>query len=135
MSFTGYDQLMDDIESLEITGVRTKKKFPPTRVSENQCPYQYARIPVANRENSTLGYQQGLKRGTIEIVILVCPIILRENDENLQEAVLLLDAFTTELEENAALLDMDSYTINFEDIVIGGSAPYWSLVARVEVSG
>lgn len=137
MAFTTYDQLMDDIVDAagDVSSLKKVTKFAPTIVSDGQHPWLYPRIPVASNVTSTLTYEQGLNRASIEIVVLVAPMLLNTQEKNLQAVVTMLDTLVSFLQTNAALFGMDSYSINPQDGMLGGERPYYALVASVEVSG
>lgn len=137
MAFTGYDQLMDDLDDLTISGVSKSTKFSPRLITEKQTPWKYSRIPIGSGELSTLGFGSGLKRATVELVVLVCPVMLSIHETNLQLAVTIMDSLASQLLDPTVMdtLGLDMFNITFEDITVGDSASYWSLVARIEVSG
>lgn len=135
MAFTTLAALVSTISGLSVTGVVTQFAYRPRRVSAAQLPVMYCRPPTRKRENSTLGYAQGLKAATIEIVILVEFLELSTQVANDALTVTLIDTLGDVLEANAAALDMDGYTITTDEDTIGdGSTPVQAIIATVEVS-
>lgn len=138
MAFTTLSALISTITGMSITGVASGSKFAyrPKRINAAQLPILYTRIPSVKRETSTLGYAQGLKVGTIEIVILSALMNLDIQSNNDATTVTLIDALVTALESNAASLGMDSYEIVTDEDTIGdGTTPVQAIIATVEVSG
>lgn len=139
MAFTTYVGLVTALATMSVTGVSSTARFayPPPRISAAQMPILYVRTPSAERETSTLGYAQGLKMATVEVVILIGPMKLDTQANNLAATVTLIDALADALEANAAALGMDRYSIAPEADTVGGdeATPYWAIVATVEVSG
>lgn len=137
MAFVSYDQLMIDISEMSVDGIESQNqhKFQPTQVSDGMYPMMYGRIPGGNQVISTLTYGQDLRRGTVEIVILVASMLLNTQEKNLQLVVTLVDSLASSLRLNAELLGMDSYTIRPDQGLVGGDTPHWAIIASLEVSG
>lgn len=136
MAFTTLAALVSTVNGLSVSGVRTKFDYRPRQVSAAQLPMMHSRIPTRKGETSTLGYAQGLKVATIEIVILVEFLQLNTQAINDALVVTLIDALGDVLETNAAALGMDSYSIaSTEDTIDNGATLVQAIVATVEVSG
>lgn len=136
MAFTTLAALVSTINGLSIAGVKTKFDYRPRRISAAQLPMQFCRIPTRKRETSTLGYAQGLKMATVEIVFLVEFLQLNTQAVNDALAVTLIDAIGDVLEANAAALGMDGYEITSdEDTIDDGTTLVQALIVTVEVSG
>lgn len=138
MAFTTLSALITTITGMTVTGVASSSRFGyrPRIINDVELPILYTRLPSTNRQNSTLGYQQGLKMGVIEIVILVEMMNLNTQEANDAQATTLIDALAAALETNASSLGMDSYSITTEEDTIGdGTTPIQAIVATVEVSG
>lgn len=136
MAFTTLAALVSTVHGLSVAGIKTKFDYRPTRISASQLPMQFSRIPTRKRETSTLGYAQGLKMATIEIIVLVEFLQLNTQAVNDALAVTLIDAFGDVLEANAAALGMDGYEITSDEDTIGdGTTPVQALIITVEVSG
>ena len=134
--FTTLAALVTTVNGLSVTGLTTQFDYRPRRISAAQLPMMFSRIPTRKREISTLGYAQGLKAATIEIVILVEFLELSTQATNDALAVALIDTLGDVLETNAAALGMDSYEISSdEDTIDGGTTPVQALIASVDVSG
>ena len=137
MAFTGAVNLVAQLVAMEIEGIERTSMFAymPEVVNSAQMPIFYVRVATISRESSTLTYEQGLKVGNFEAVILVGEILLNTQEANIALASELEDAVSAALEANAAALGLDSYTITPEDDTIGEETPVWALVIRGEVSG
>lgn len=136
MAFTTLAGLSSAVYALSITGVKTKKQYRPDKVSAAQLPLTYCRLPTRQRSISTLDYTQGLKFGTIELVVWVEFLNLNTLATNDALAVTLIDTIGDVLETNAASLGMDSYEITTdEDTIDGGATPVQAIIVKIEVSG
>lgn len=138
MAFTTLSQLVTDITALTVTGISANATFAyrPRQINAAQFPLRYIRIPKRERQNSTLGYAQGLKAATIEIVVFVAPLNLNLQSTNDALTVTLIDALGDTLEAAASTLGMDSYEITTDEDTIGdGETPVQAIIATVEVSG
>lgn len=136
MAFTTLTALRSDIVAMSISDVKTKQEFRPRIVSAENLPLLYTRLPIRRRTTSTLGYVQGLKVGTIEIVIITNMLQLKTPVVNDALATTLTDALGDALEANAAQLGMDNYVIEPDEDTIGdGATAVQVIVATVEVSG
>lgn len=136
MAFTTLVALRQSIIDMDVPGVKTKRTHRPRQVAATSLPLMYPRLPERSRETSTLGYGQGLKSATIEVVILVEMIQLNTQEANDALTVELIDALGDALEENAEELGLDSYEIVTDEDTIGdGATPIQAIIATVEVSG
>lgn len=136
MAFTTLAALVTAINGLSVSGIKTTVAYRPRRISAGQLPMLYTRIPTRKREISTLGYAQGLKAATIEIVVLVENLNLSTQATIDALTVALIDALGDVLETNAATLGMDSYEmVTDEDTIDDGATPVQAIIASVEVSG
>jgi hypothetical protein len=138
MGFTTLTALVSACAGLTVTGVASTSRFAfrPKSINSAQLPMLYTRLPQRKRENATLGYVQGLKAGTIEIVILVAMMNLGKQEANDALTVTMIDNLGDALESNAAALGMDGYVIEADEDTIGdGATPVQVIVATVEVSG
>lgn len=136
MAFTTLSALVSTITGMTVTGVSHQYAYRPRRVAAAQMPLLFTRLPGRKRETSTLGYAQGLKQGTVEIVIFAALLNLDVAANNDALVITLIDALGDALETNAESLGMDSYEITTDEDTIGdGATPVQAIVATVEVSG
>lgn len=138
MAFTTLSSLVSTITGMTVTGVASSAKFAyrPRRINAAQLPILFTRVPSRKRETSTLGYAQGLKQATIEVVIFAAMLNLDVSANNDALVVTLIDALGDALETNAETLGMDEYEIVTDEDTIGdGATPVQAIIATVEVSG
>lgn len=136
MAYTGTAALVTTITGMSVTGVKTTFAYRPDKVSSTQLPLLFVRLPEAKGVTSTLGYQQGLKGCTMEIVIFVEFLNLSKAATIDALVRTLIDNLVSALETNAAALGLDSYEIaTDEDTIDDGDRPVQVIVARIEVSG
>lgn len=136
MAFTTLAQLSSDLYGLTVSGVKTKSQYRPRQINATALALSFARLPTRSRELSTLAYGQDLKHATIEWVFLVAMLNLNTQPANDAKSVALIDAIGDVLEDNAALLGMDSYEITTdEDTIDDGATPVQAIIVTVEVSG
>jgi hypothetical protein len=136
MAFTTLSSLVSTITGMTISGVTNKYAYRPRRVNATMLPILYTRLPTRKNDTSTLGYAQGLRVATIEIVILTALSNLDVAPNNDALALTLTDALADALESNAAALGMDSFEIAPDEDTIGdGTTPVQAIIATVEVSG
>lgn len=138
MAFTTLGALVTAVTGLTVSGIAARNTFAyrPKQISAAQLPMRYCRLPTRRRETSTLGYAQGLKAATVEVVVLTAMMNLDRQAANDALTVTLIDALGDALEGAAASLGMDGYEMVTEEDTIGdGTTPVQAIIATVEVSG
>lgn len=136
MSFTSLSELVATAAVLPVAGVKKQVAYRPRTVSAADLPLMYTRLPRSERGLSTLTYGQGLRHGTLEIVVLVEMLNLNTQASNDALTVQLLDNLAMALESNAEMLGMDNYELVTDEDTIGdGATPVQAIIATVEVSG
>lgn len=135
MAFTSLGALVATAAALPVPGLNKQVAFRPRQINAADLPLLYTRLPGSTRTTATLSYGQGLRTGTIEIVILVQMLNLNQQSANDALTVYLLDNLSITLQEHAEALGMDSYTLATEEDTIGEERSVQAIVATVEVSG
>jgi len=102
------------IAALKIPGVKTSKEFPPSVVSSAQLPYLYLRNMETERDNSSLSFSGGLQAVNGELVILIGVSRQSTPEELYKNTRKMMDDLQSVLEENAADLALENYTIREE---------------------
>lgn len=136
MAFSTLAALVADCDALVLASEKTHFPYRPTKINSVQLPMRFCRLPNVSRPLSSFTYAQGLKSGTIEIIILVQFVKLDTQEANDALTVTLTDELTVALEAAAQQLGMDAYTIvSGIDTIDNGTTVAQYILATVEVSG
>ena len=121
------------LAALTITGVAEAHTEPPRVIARVPC--SYPRLPDQDdSEIAAFNSTVGLRAASIELVILVNPILQNTQSANYSLTLDLIDALHTALAAAAATLQIDRWSIRGEWDTIN-SVPYWAIVATVDGSG
>lgn len=136
MAFTSLGALVTTAAALPVVGIKKSVAFRPVKVNPGDLPLLYTRLPSSTRQTQTLAYGQGLRMGTLEIVVLVQMLNLDTQATNDALTVTMLDNLATAIEGSAEALGLDTYALATDEDTIGdGATPVQAIIATVEVSG
>lgn len=125
--------VVDDLATLPITGVKRQYSAPPQQVSTADMPLTFPRVPRGKVTVSTLS---GLAASPMWAVDLVCVLEAAGQSTqptNFSGAVGMIDAMNAALEGYAAVGCANSWEIR-QDMEFIGDTAYWVLIASVEAS-
>lgn len=126
-------QLIDDLATLPITGVKRQFAAPPTQVNTADMPLAFPRVPKGEVSVNTIGGGVRPSAWTVELVCVIEAAGQSTQPANFEATVELIDAINAALEAYAAVGPVDHWAIK-QDIEGIGDAGYWVIVASVEAS-
>lgn len=134
MAFTTITQLVSDLNDITLTGVVKYVANPPEQISTAELPLKFIAFPEAESPITSFSSSKGLQQVSIEIAIVISPVLNNLTATNYLTATQLMDRLETALETNAANLGLDRWTMTLDTIQVG-DANYWTVMANLFVSG
>ena len=123
----------DGLAALSVAGVVEQHTEPPRVIAA--VPAMYPRLPDQdNSEIAAFNSEVGLRAASIELVILVNPLLQNTQSANYSLTLDLIDALYTTLVGATATLGIDRWSIRGEWDTVN-NVPYWAIVATVDGSG
>jgi len=119
--------------------VRNYGMEPPPSASTPDLPAQFLQLPVTNRERFALAIEDGEAHGsgmmTIEVVVLIEPIVQDLPQPNFTATVEMVDALTKAYTQADIALSWPIVSVRVvADFILAGHM-YWAAVATVTARG
>lgn len=99
------------IVALDIPGVKSLRKAPPSLVTSAMLPFGYVRNCVVGIDQRSLSFQGGLQTVTCELVILIDASRQGTIEELYDATRQMIDDVTATLNANATSLRLDDFII------------------------
>ena len=127
MSNATFKAALDDVV---IAGVRRKESIVGTDVSPADLPYQYVRLPQTDVTEWTFSRVPLLKTRTLQLVVVVRPIVQGTNIENHDDMITMADSVETALTGAITNVAIEQYSLALETVDIGATS-YHAVVVTV----
>ena len=124
----------DALAELVVGGVRRRfYQLPNIDAGLADLPAQWPRAVAADHTTKTFGGRFVTAQRSGELVIVVRPGVLANNEENYDDLLTINDALETALDSNPLTgFRINEYTLSFEDVDINGTS-HVAVVADITV--
>ena len=137
MSITSYWDFIDNIHSLNVSGVKTQIKYPPQDVNGEDLPLQFVHLPESPDELPiTFDGGGGWPTLQAQLVVLVEPVVGDTQKRNYDDAVRMMDNVAAALRSAECGLAKSAprWAIRLTTVAVG-EIVYWAVTADIEARG
>lgn len=120
----------DGLNALSIAGVNRRVDEINRDVNVADLPFQYCELPQTGSDFMTFTRLDINPIRTVDLVVIVRPIVMATNEENHDDLIDLADNVVTALAGSISNVHIDSYSLALEPRTIGGT-DYHAVVATV----
>jgi hypothetical protein len=133
MAWTTVAEFVEDLHAMSIAGVARSFSYPSSQVTTAELPTKFLGFPDLTQGVET--FTSGLAKTvvTIELIVLIAPVLHNLNKENYDTSVEIIDAMQSALRTNAADLSLDAWQLRVATHQMGETT-FWAVSGTLTAS-